>query len=202
MTKHQLKWIRLALAVIHTCTGIFDASYTGWKPFLWYYSDWLFLMIMLVQWCLVFVHFFPFNSKFNRFTLSLFQIVLPMEFGMTLLYWRYFYTIGSIHWNSTETYVHPIFLYIVPALLLLIEWLLNSIMYQYIKVLHMLVIYIIYVPMTYFGKFALGYYPYYVVTWNNWSSFAVLIGLALMQMICFFIISFLNNFLKRKYLEK
>lgn len=125
LSKDHLKWIRITIALINTVTGIFDACYTGWQPYFWYYSDWCLVLTVATQWGLVIAHFFPFHPGISKVVNFLFQIVLPMELSMTLLYWAFFYSSGSMHLSSTSTYVHPVFLYIVPAILLIIEWSLN-----------------------------------------------------------------------------
>ena len=40
LTPTHLKYIRIAIALINTITGIFDATYTGWSPYFWYFVDW------------------------------------------------------------------------------------------------------------------------------------------------------------------
>ena len=168
------------MAMINTITGIFDASYTGWSPYFWYFIDWCLVLTVATQWGVVIVHFFPFHAGLSRAVNFMFQIVLPMTCAITLLYWCFFYSSGSMHLNSTVTYVHPIFLYIFPALLLIIEWCLNSIMYQNKYVLYLVAIYCVYMPMTYIGKFFLGYFPYSFITWDTLYSYVMLILLGLL----------------------
>lgn len=81
------------------------------------------------------------------------------------------------------------------------EWCLNSVMYINKYVIYMIGVYVVYMPMTYIGKFVLGYFPYYFITWDTWYSYIMLFTLGLLQVICFFIFSFLNNRLKQKYLD-
>jgi hypothetical protein len=57
---NTLRTIRLAIALINTICAIFDASYTGWKPYFWYLADWCLFLTLLTQWGLIAVHFFPF----------------------------------------------------------------------------------------------------------------------------------------------
>eukprot|EP00347_Sterkiella_histriomuscorum_P019091 403342983 len=125
-----------------------------------------------------------------------------MTVAITLLYWKFFYSHGTMHINDIETYVHPVFLYIVPALFLVIEYALNQIIFDYKKIVHLMILYVIYLPFTYIGKLSLGYFPYYFINWSTWYSYAVLIALAIMQIICFFILAFISNYFKRKYLMK
>ena len=72
------------------------------------------------------------------------------------------------------------FLYILPAFLLIVEWCLNSIMYVNRYVIWMLVVYCCYMPMTYIGYFFLGYVPYPFITWNTLYSYVVLLGLGIL----------------------
>ena len=190
------------MAVINTITGIYDASITGWKPFLWYYADWALFFTLATQWCLFIAHFFPFNAKFNNAVHTMYQVNLPMEVSITILYWKFFYTHGTMHLNDVNTYAHPVFLYIVPALFLMVEYFLNQIVFDYKKIINLMVLYVIYLPFTYIGKWFLGYFPYQFITWNTWYSYAVLIALAIMQIIFFFGLAFLSNYFKRKYLMK
>ena len=132
----------------------------------------------------------------------MFQIVFPMEIAITLMYWCFLYSHGSMYWGSVSKYVHPILLYIIPAVMLILEWLINSIMFVYNRIVIIMMIYIVYVPMTYIGYFALGYYPYSIITWDNWYSFEVLIALGILQIVCFFAIALSNNYFKRRLLEK
>ena len=179
MTKSQFKWARLALALTHTVTGIIDMSVTGWKPFIWYYADWQLVLTLVTQWCLVIVHFFPFNAKLNSFVHHMFQIVFPMEVAITLIYWTFF--ISRMQQSSQyAAYIHPIFQYILPCLMLITEWVLNAIIFQYNKIVYVLVVYLLYVPLTYIGQFVLGYYPYPFITWNDLSSFGVLLALGIL----------------------
>lgn len=127
---------------------------------------------------------------------------MPWTIAITLLYWKFFYTHGSMHANDVDTYVHPVFLYIVPALFLVIEYFLNQIIFDYKKIINLMVVYAIYLPFTYLGKFVLGYFPYSFITWSTWYSYAVLIALALLQVIAFFILAFGSNSLKKSYLSK
>jgi len=180
LNKDKLKWIRLAFAIIDTLTGIFDSSVTGWVPFLWYYADWALFLTITTQWLLVAVHFFPFNAKLNNFVHSFYQAVLPMCMSITLLYWKFFYTHGSMHFNNVNTYVHPFFLYIVPAFLLLVEYVLDSIIFEYKKLALLMILYLVYLPFTWLGKFVLGYWPYPFITWNTWYSYGLLLALALL----------------------
>lgn len=187
---------------MNTVTGIFDSTYTGWSPFLWYFVDWCLLLTLATQWSMVIVHFFPFHSGLSKAVNFMLQVTLPMTVAITLIYWVFFYQWGSMHLTSSTSYVHPIFLYLFPALFLILELGLNSIMYQKKYVVPMIIIYLCYVPMTYFGQFSLGYYPYSFVTWDTFGSYATLIGLGLLQVACFFGIAFCNNRFKTRYLEK
>lgn len=125
-----------------------------------------------------------------------------MTVAITIIYWLFFYHAGSMHLNSSETYVHPIFLYLLPALFLIVELFLNSITYQRKYLLHMIVIYLVYCPMTYFGKFALGYYPYFFITWDTLGSYLTLLGLGVLQVLCFLGFALGNDRLKRRYLDR
>lgn len=124
----KLKWIRIAIALVNSATGIFDSIFTGWSPFFWYFVDWCLILTLLTQWGMVIVHFFPFHAGLSKAVNFLFQVTLPMTLAITLTYWVIFYHWGSMH-LSPESYVHPIFLYIVPATFLTVELFLNSIMY-------------------------------------------------------------------------
>jgi hypothetical protein len=180
LSPHQVKYIRIAIALLSTATGIFDGTYTGWTPYIWYLVDLCLLMTVITQWGLVVVHFFPFQPGLSCGVNFLLQITLPLQIANTLLYWLFFYTRGSLHWNDTATYVHPLFLYIVPVLLLIIELSLNQVIYNRSYLLHMSAFYVAYLPMTYIGKFALGYPPYEFLTWDNFFSYVVVIGLGLL----------------------
>ena len=117
---------------------------------------------------------------------------------MTLIYWIFFYTKGSLHWNDTQTYVHPIFLYILPSILLLIELSVDQVMYYSKNLIYMLAIYGAYLPLTFIGKSVLGYYPYPFITWTTFYSYFMLISLGLLQTACFLGIAYVNNTVKRK----
>jgi len=198
----RLKWIRIAIALINTATGIFDSTYTGWSPFFWYFVDWCLILTLLTQWGMVIVHFFPFHAGLSKAVNFLFQVTLPMTVAITLMYWVIFYQWGSMHLSTTVSYVHPIFLYIVPATFLTVELCLNSIMYQRKHLLPMVIVYLAYVPMTYLGSFALGYFPYAFITWDTLASYLYLLGLGLLQVVCFVVIALANNKLKTRYTEK
>lgn len=180
LTPNNLKWIRIAIAVTNTITGIVDASYTGWKPYFWYFVDWCLVMTLATQWGLVLVHLFPFYPGLSNAVNFIFQVALPMTLSVTIIYWLFFANASSMHWNTSEDYVHPIFLYILPALLLIVECCLNSIIYNLKYLIYLLVIYLAYMPMTYLGKFVLGYFPYYFITWDTWYSYAILFGLGML----------------------
>ena len=66
----------------------------------------------------------------------------------------------------------------------------------------MVIVYLAYVPMTYFGSYALGYFPYAFITWNTVASYLYLTGFGLLQVACFVVIAFANNKLKTRYTEK
>jgi hypothetical protein len=117
---------------------------------------------------------------------------------MTLLYWLFFYTAGSLHWNDAGTYVHPIFLYLTPAFFLLIELSLNSVVFAPSNLLWALLIYLAYVPLTYIGRYILGYFPYPFITWDTLDSYLVLLGFGALHALCYFVISKLNNTLKKE----
>jgi hypothetical protein len=125
-----------------------------------------------------------------------------MELAITLLFWLVFYTSGSMHWNQTETYVHPIFLYITPCLCLLFEGALNQVIFDIANLKWVVIIYLCYVPFTYLGKFALGYYPYFFITWDTFYSYFMLFFLGLIQVICYLALMYLNNRLKRDQMDR
>ena len=133
----------------------------------------------------------------------LFQVVLPIELAMTLLFWLFFYLSGSsLHWTDTESYVHPVFLYITPCLLMLVEGALNQVIFDYANLKWVLVIYAGYLPLTYLGKYALGYYPYPFITWTTWYSYFMIISNAALQVACFVGLAIVNNRLKRGQMER
>lgn len=202
LSSGNLKTIRIFFAIVNTLTAIFDASYTGWKPFIWYFSDWCLLLSLLTQWGLVLVHFFPFHPGLSNKVNFLLQVTIPLEVSMTLLFWLFFYTWGSIHFSDTSTYVHPIFLYLTPALFLLIELSLNSVIFNIKNLLWALIIYLVYVPWTYFGKYFLGYFPYSFITWKTVYSFVWLGGLGLLHVFAFCVITSCNNKFKTQYVKK
>lgn len=125
-----------------------------------------------------------------------------MMLANTLLYWKFFYLFGSVQFNDFDSYVHPVFLYLLPAVTILIEYCLNSVIFDYKKIIHLMVVYIVYLPFTYLGKFVLGYYPYAFLTWNTWYSYFVLLALALLLVLTFFVLAFISNSFKKKYIEK
>jgi hypothetical protein len=148
------------------------------------------------------VHFFPFHPSLSKGVNFLFQVTLPLTISITIAYWVFYYHAGSMHINNVSTYVHPIFLYFLPAALLLVEVALNSLTYQPRCLLPMLGIYLCYVPLTYFGHFFLGYYPYPFITWDTVASYLILIGLGLLQTACFFGFALANNKLKARYMSR
>lgn len=202
MTQNQLRLIRILIALTNTITGIFDASYTGWSPFFWYFIDWCLIMTLATQWGMVIVHFFPFHPTLSRGVKFLFQVTLPMTSAITIIYWLFFYHMGSMHISDAATYVHPIFLYLFPALFLVVEWWLNSIMFESKYLLHMIIIYLVYCPMTYFGKYALGYFPYFFITWDTFGSYVTLLGLGVLCALLFLCFSKLNDSVKERYLRR
>ncbi len=125
-----------------------------------------------------------------------------MEVSITLIFWIFYYAKGSMHMNDFTTYVHPIFLYILPAIALVIETCLNSISFAYLNVIYLVAIYIIYVPFTYLGRFALGYYPYSFVTWSDWNTYLWIFSNLVIQVVVFFVIALLNNYVKSRYSEE
>jgi hypothetical protein len=151
---------------------------------------------------MVIVHYFPFQSGLSKGVNFLFQVTLPMTLAITVMYWVFFYSWGSMHFNTTVTYVHPIFLYIFPAFFLFVELCLNSAIYQRKYLLPMVGIYAAYVPMTYLGYYALGYFPYSFITWDSLNSFLYLLGLGALHVACFGVILIANNKFKQRYLEK
>lgn len=169
---------------------------------MWYFSDWCLFLTLLTQWGLVLVHFFPFHPGLSNKVNFLLQVTTPLEVSMTLLFWLFFYTWGSLHFSDASTYVHPIFLYLTPALFLLIELSLNSVIFIHKNLIWALVIYLVYVPLTYIGKYFLGYFPYYFITWNTVHSFVMLGGLGVLHVICFIAIARGNNQFKTRYMEK
>jgi len=202
MTQNQLRLIRIIIAVTNTITGLFDSSFTGWSPFFWYFIDWCLIMTLVTQWGMVAVHFFPFHPALSKGVNFLFQITLPMTSAITLIYWVFFYHAGSMHINDTETYVHPIFLYIFPAFFLILEWWLNSIMYNMKYLMHMVIIYLVYCPMTYLGKYFLGYFPYFFITWDTLGSYVTLLGLGIISVLLFVGFGYINNKVKQGYLDR
>jgi hypothetical protein len=199
---NQLKLIRLIIAIVNTITGLIDSIYTGWSPFFWYFIDWCLILTLVTQWGMVIVHFFPFHPGLSNGVNFLFQVTLPMTVAITIIYWLFFYHAGSMHLNDAVSYVHPIFLYIFPALFLILEWCLNSIIYNEKYMLHMIIIYVVYCPMTYLGKFVLGYFPYFFITWDTLSSYGTLLGLGLFCAGLFVAFAKANNRLKQRYLDK
>ena len=65
----------------------------------------------------------------------------------------------------------------------------------------MMAIYLSYVPLTFLGYYALGYFPYAFISWDTWYSYFMLIVLGLLQLACYFGVALLNNRLKRRYLQ-
>ena len=126
----------------------------------------------------------------------------PLELSMTLLFWIFFYRWGSMHFSETATYVHPIFLYLTPALFILIELTLNSVIYIHKNLRWALLIYLIFVPFTYIGKYFLGYFPYPMITWNTTYSFVLLGGTALLHVITFIMVAQVNNKFKGRYIDQ
>ena len=93
-------------------------------------------------------------------------------------------------------------LYITPCLLLFVEAALNQVMYDYSNLKWVILLYCCYVPLTYFGKFALGYYPYPFITWTTFYSYFMLISLGVLIIASFLGVASLNNRLKRDQMEK
>jgi hypothetical protein len=151
---------------------------------------------------MVVVHFFPFHPGLSKGVNFLFQVTLPMTVAITLVYWIFFYQAGSMHLNSTVTYVHPIFLYLFPALFLILELCLNSIIYNTKYLVHMVIIFLAYCPMTFLGKFVLGYFPYYFITWDTLGSYLTLLGLGTLCALLFIGVAYGNNRIKQRYLDR
>ena len=66
----------------------------------------------------------------------------------------------------------------------------------------MIGIYAAYVPMTYLGYYALGYFPYSFITWDSLNSFLYLLGLGALHVAWFGVILIANNKFKQRYLDK
>ena len=188
ISSEKLLIIRIIFALFNTSTAIFDASYTGWKPFMWYFSDWCLFLTIITQWGVVLAHFFPKYPPLSNIIIIFLQMVTPLQLSMTILYWVFFYTKGSLHWSDASTYVHPIFLYLTPCILLLIDLTLNTLSYTIKPLFFMIMFYLLFIPFTYIGKYYLGYFPYPFITWNSFSSFVWLFGLGILHVICFGIV--------------
>ena len=83
------------------------------------------------------------------------------------MYWLLYYTDGLWNPSQLETYTYTVNMHLVPVLVLAVEGLLNSIVFD-IKNGFWFSLWMIsaYFPLTYFSNKIVGFYPYTYIDWS------------------------------------
>ena len=153
----------------------YDAYLTGWKDYIWYYSDWSSMFTLLTVISISYAYFIPtYTSSYDYFISSLFEVTLPLNMVVTLMYWGAYFTPSMLNWSDPDTYARPFLLHVLPLVVMLIEWSLNNIQFNYYYTfLYLIYIYLCYIPLTYIGKDFLGFYAYSFINYNmdSFSAF-------------------------------
>lgn len=113
------------------------------------------------------------------------------------LYWSVYYLPGTLIFDDFSTWVFPIFMHVIPVVTMTLEWFMNSIIFDYKKgAARTLWMITSFLPLSYFSKDIVGYYPYSFVDYSSWKSYAWLGGVVALNQFFYFVVARGTNYLK------
>jgi hypothetical protein len=198
MSEEFLKWMRVGY------TGLFTglAGYTIWKngisTYVWYISDWGLSLSLMTMWLLTAAHFLPtLYPTYEAFTKLAFEVAFPLEMVVTILYWATFYQPGWWIVDEFSSWAYPIFMHVLPLTVLAIDWIFNSITFDWKQNVYISMWLVIsYLPLTYFGEWIMGYYPYSFVNYEDGYTAMWLAITAGLNYGLYYGTAFLTNYIK------
>lgn len=130
MSENTLKWIRVVLAAILATLGMEPLIKWGLEGFPWYISDWGALFAIITQLTLASTHLRDLDTAYDKFAKTLFELAFPLSITINILYWLAYYEAGTLDLGDISTYSYPVLLHLLPMVVLSIEWMLNSIVFN------------------------------------------------------------------------
>jgi hypothetical protein len=178
--KDGLLLIRLMLFMILGSVSGYSLTSLGIPDFPWFISDWGVLTAIGVEFLLLNAHFRDYDVYYDNFVKALFEMTYSFQYLVVIMYWLLYYTKGLWNIHDLGTYLYTFNMHILPILVLTIESMINSIIYDrkngFWRQLWMVAAYF---PLTYFSKDIVGYLPYTYIDWESNESYywvAALIG--------------------------
>jgi len=116
MSENELKYLRIFLLALVGSLGGKSLVQWGISGFPWYVSDWGVFNTIGTMLLLTLSHFRTYDPYYDSLVKSIFMIVYPMQWMITVLYWSAYYTPGNLVWSDLSTWVYPIFMHVVPLI--------------------------------------------------------------------------------------
>ncbi|CDW79447.1 UNKNOWN [Stylonychia lemnae] len=192
-----LKYIRIVLFTVLFSFGGYGLYAAGLARMLFWMSNWQTFTAIAAELLLLLSHFSTQNNVYDNIVKAIFEVAFPYSIMVTFLYWFVWYEPGWINLEDWKTLVGPLFLHVVPVGVLLIDWLINDIVFDYKRgALRMLWVCLSYIGLNYFAGDIIGRFPYSMINYQSWSTAPWLIGVTLLSMTIFYGVAFLTNFMK------
>ena len=129
-------------------------------------SNWQGFVVLAAEFLLLYSHFRPQSDDYDNIVKAVFEIALPYSIMVTLLYWFVWYEDGWIVPGDWRTYVGPFGLHAVPIIVMLIDWALNNIIFDYKRgIFRLLYVCTGYIGLNYFSYDIIGDYPYKMINY-------------------------------------
>jgi hypothetical protein len=197
MSSEVLMVIRIINTAVLTGLGGASAIKYGIAGYSFWISDWGLTLSIMTMWVLTASHFITPSTEYEGFAKALFEVTFPLEMLVTIAYWALYYTPGTWVPNDFSTWFYPIFMHVVPMVSLFIDWLFNSVIYDWVhSQFYSLYIVVAYTPLTYFANWIVGWYPYSFVDYSSWMSAVYIVAIWALNMACFYAAAFGTNFMK------
>ena len=122
--------------VLTTGGILYNIPYTRLIYWPWYFTLWgaVFTLIFEVGINLMYLSS-SYGSLYDEMIGYLFEILMPMEFVITLVYWVFLYHSGSIDLKYPQTLLGTFFLHGGLLISLTIEWMFNSRVFNLVRTL-------------------------------------------------------------------
>lgn len=193
----DMKFIRTVLASLLTVGGMAPLIKWGLEGFPWFISDWGALFAVITQLTLAGAHFRDYDAAYDKFAKTLFELAFPLEITINILYWTSYYEGGMWDLGDLQTYYYPFLLHLFPLLILSVEWIFNSIVWNKKETAWMsLYLILAYLPLTYFAKWVVDYFPYSFVDYTDYNTPMWLFILTALNMGVYYGIANLSNKIK------
>ena len=135
-----------------------------------------------------------------KFALVLFSLTLTCEILITLAYWTMLYDPDE-EMSQYETVIN-FFVHLVPTLLLLCEFALNSVVFKFSHGLWLLFIFVTYTITNLIGTKERGTPIYSILTWEDASTAVMLVGMLLGGAVVYLALFLITRIRERRYTKK